>query len=114
MNYLLHGRHPVRRGPHADDAAADPGPDVARLERGLHRPLELRVGGDGGHPAGGRGENRARRRHRDYVYFRLAPALLPVFVSHKRDFKFSGRVGGIHPGPFIRDMAHGLVYSKGL
>ena len=50
-NELLHGRHPVRRGPHADDAAADPGPDVARLERGLHRPLELRVGVDGGHPA---------------------------------------------------------------
>ena len=50
-NILLHGCNPVGRFAHADDAAADPRSDVARLERGLHRPLELRLGVDGRHPA---------------------------------------------------------------
>ena len=47
---LLHGRHPFRRDAHADGAAADPGPDVAGLERGLQRPIELRGRVNRGHP----------------------------------------------------------------
>ena len=64
--YLLHGGHPVRRDAHADCAAADPGPDVARLERRLHRPLELRGRVDGGHPDDEAEGGRQRHRHHSF------------------------------------------------
>ena len=69
MIILLHGCDPVGRDAHADDAAADPGADVARLERGLHRPLELRLGVDGRHPAW-EGQASAKS-HRESIPFPL-------------------------------------------